>query len=60
MTWRGLERSRLPRPLDPVRSIKLKLGVVVVAVGVTVLVFFWWRSAGCRPRTPSPPSCWPW
>ncbi len=31
----------LPRPLDPVRSIKLKLGILLVASGVTGLVYFW-------------------
>jgi signal transduction histidine kinase len=30
----------LPRPLDPVRSIKLKLGIVVVASGAAGLAYF--------------------
>lgn len=30
----------LPRPLDPIRSIKLKLGVLLVASGVAGLVYF--------------------
>jgi signal transduction histidine kinase len=38
----SLERitSILPRPLDPVRSIKLKLGLLVIASEVTGLVYF--------------------
>jgi len=32
--------DRLPRPLDPVRSIKLKLGIVVVASGAAGLAYF--------------------
>src|SRR5262249_55958020 len=31
----------LPRPLDPVRSIKLKLGLLVVASGATGITYFW-------------------
>lgn len=31
----------LPRPLDPVRSIKAKLGLVVVASGAAGLCYFW-------------------
>jgi signal transduction histidine kinase len=31
----------LPRPLDPVRSIKLKLGIVLVAAGFAGLAVFW-------------------
>ncbi|MEV6609620.1 HAMP domain-containing sensor histidine kinase [Kutzneria sp. NPDC051319] len=42
---------RLPRPLDPVRSIKLKLGIVVVASGATALAFFWWRIGWLPPAT---------
>jgi signal transduction histidine kinase len=30
----------LPRPLDPVRSIKLKLGILLVASGATALFYF--------------------
>ena len=31
----------LPRPLDPVRSIKLKLGMLLVAAGFAGLSVFW-------------------
>jgi signal transduction histidine kinase len=31
----------LPRPLDPIRSIKLKLSILLVASGVAGLVVFW-------------------
>ncbi|MFP5370789.1 MAG: two-component sensor histidine kinase, partial [Actinomycetes bacterium] len=31
----------LPRPLDPVRSIKLKLGILLVSAGLAGLVVFW-------------------
>jgi signal transduction histidine kinase len=31
----------LPRPLDPVRSIKLKLGILLVAAGFAGLAVFW-------------------
>ncbi|WP_211771267.1 HAMP domain-containing sensor histidine kinase [Kutzneria sp. CA-103260] len=41
----------LPRPLDPVRSIKLKLGIVVVASGATALAFFWWQIGWLPPWT---------
>lgn len=41
----------LPRPLDPVRSIKLKLGIVVVASGATALTFFWWQIGWLPPAT---------
>jgi signal transduction histidine kinase len=34
-------KRQLPRPLDPVRSIKLKLGIVVVASGAAGLAYFW-------------------
>lgn len=30
----------LPRPLDPIRSVKLKLGILLVASGVAGLVYF--------------------
>src|SRR4029453_8451145 len=33
--------SLLPRPLDPVRSIKMKLGLLVVASGLAGLIYFW-------------------
>jgi signal transduction histidine kinase len=32
----------LPRPLDPVRSIKLKLGILLVASGCAGLAYFWY------------------
>ncbi|MDQ3406455.1 MAG: HAMP domain-containing histidine kinase [Actinomycetota bacterium] len=31
----------LPRPLDPVRSIKLKIGILLVASGLVGLAYFW-------------------
>ncbi|MEU4801758.1 HAMP domain-containing sensor histidine kinase [Actinosynnema sp. NPDC023587] len=31
----------LPRPLDPVRSIKLKLGILLVSSGAAGLAYFW-------------------
>jgi signal transduction histidine kinase len=33
----------LPRPLDPIRSIKLKIGLLMVGAGATALGYFWWR-----------------
>jgi signal transduction histidine kinase len=33
--------ATLPRPLDPVRSIKVKLGLLVVVSGFAGLVYFW-------------------
>ncbi|WP_309113555.1 HAMP domain-containing sensor histidine kinase [Saccharothrix sp.] len=33
----------LPRPLDPVRSIKLKLGILLVSSGAAGFSFFWYR-----------------
>jgi signal transduction histidine kinase len=42
---------RLPRPLDPVRSIKLKLGIVVVVSGVVALAFFRWQIGWLPPAT---------
>jgi signal transduction histidine kinase len=33
----------LPRPLDPVRSIKLKLGILLVGSGIAGLLLFWWQ-----------------
>ncbi|REH37239.1 signal transduction histidine kinase [Kutzneria buriramensis] len=41
----------LPRPLDPARSIKLKLGIVVVVSGAAALAFFWWRIGWLPPAT---------
>lgn len=33
----------LPRPLDPIRSIKLKIGLLVVGAGTAALTYFWIR-----------------
>nr|WP_042198412.1 HAMP domain-containing sensor histidine kinase [Kibdelosporangium sp. MJ126-NF4]CEL23387.1 Osmosensitive K+ channel histidine kinase KdpD [Kibdelosporangium sp. MJ126-NF4]CTQ96877.1 Osmosensitive K+ channel histidine kinase KdpD (EC 2.7.3.-) [Kibdelosporangium sp. MJ126-NF4] len=33
----------LPRPLDPIRSIKLKIGLLIVGAGGTALTYFWLR-----------------
>jgi signal transduction histidine kinase len=42
---------RMPRPLDPLRSIKLKIGLLVVlAIGAAVSVF-WWGIGWWPPRT---------
>jgi signal transduction histidine kinase len=43
--------ARLPRPLDPLRSIKLKLGLVVVVSGALGLTFFWSQIGWLPPRT---------
>jgi len=37
----GRLTAAMPRPLDPVRSIKLKLGLLVVASGAAGLAYFW-------------------
>lgn len=43
-TWTRVNRALdlLPRPLDPVRSIKLKLGILLVASGAAGLAYFWY------------------
>jgi signal transduction histidine kinase len=41
----------LPRPLDPVRSIKIKVGLVVVVSGGVALAFFWSQIGWLPPRT---------
>ncbi|MBY8873672.1 HAMP domain-containing protein [Micromonospora sp. PLK6-60] len=41
----------LPRPLDPVRSIKAKLGFLLVASGTTGLAYFWWMIGWVPPMT---------
>lgn len=41
----------LPRPLDPLRSIKLKLAILLVASGITGFVFFWYQIGWIPPRT---------
>ncbi|KAA2255495.1 HAMP domain-containing histidine kinase [Solihabitans fulvus] len=43
--------ARRPRPLDPVRSIKLKLGILVVCSCLVGLVFFWYQIGWLPPRT---------
>jgi signal transduction histidine kinase len=49
----GLTRAfeLLPRPLDPVRSIKLKLGMLLVASGGAGLVYFWYWIGWIPPMT---------
>ncbi|NDU74948.1 HAMP domain-containing protein [Actinomadura sp. DSM 109109] len=47
--------ARLPRPLDPLRSIKVKLGVVVVVTAcVAVLIVLWGYPLGFRARQTMP------
>jgi signal transduction histidine kinase len=41
----------LPRPLDPVRSIKIKLGLLVIVSGSLGLLFFWSQIGWLPPRT---------
>src|SRR5690606_35115391 len=41
----------LPRPLDPVRSIKMKLGLLVVTSGFAGLVYFWINIGWFTPGT---------
>ena len=41
----------MPRPLDPVRSIKLKLGILVVASGAAGLAYFWYKIEWLPPVT---------
>jgi signal transduction histidine kinase len=41
----------LPRPLDPVRSIKLKLGFLLVSSGAAGLSYFWYKIGGIPPVT---------
>ncbi|MFC3503391.1 ATP-binding protein [Micromonospora krabiensis] len=41
----------LPRPLDPVRSIKLKLGILVVSSGAAGLSYFWYAIGWLPTRT---------
>jgi signal transduction histidine kinase len=43
--------ARLPRPLDPIRSIKLKLGLLVCVSGVIGLSYFWLSFGGIPPVT---------
>jgi signal transduction histidine kinase len=41
----------LPRPLDPLRSIKIKLGITLVGAGAAGLGVFWWGTGAFPPRT---------
>ncbi|MCM0674632.1 cell wall metabolism sensor histidine kinase WalK [Micromonospora phytophila] len=41
----------LPRPLDPVRSIKVKLGFLLVASGTAGLAYFWYAIGWLPPMT---------
>jgi signal transduction histidine kinase len=41
----------VPRPLDPVRSIKLKLGILLVCSGAAAFVFFRYQIGWLPPRT---------
>nr|WP_211222315.1 HAMP domain-containing sensor histidine kinase [Actinokineospora enzanensis] len=41
----------LPRPLDPVRSIKLKIGILLVASGAAGLSYFWVMIGWIPPTT---------
>jgi signal transduction histidine kinase len=43
----------LPRPLDPVRSIKLKLGLLVCVSGAIGLAYFWYATSWLPPVTAS-------
>lgn len=43
--------NALPRPLDPVRSIKLKLGILLVASGGVAFGFFRWQIGWLPPKT---------
>ncbi|WP_199439632.1 HAMP domain-containing sensor histidine kinase [Umezawaea beigongshangensis] len=40
-----------PRPLDPVRSIKVKLGAVLVLSWATAFAVFWWNIGWLPPTT---------
>ncbi|WP_156756001.1 HAMP domain-containing sensor histidine kinase [Actinokineospora pegani] len=41
----------LPRPLDPVRSIKVKIGILLVVSGCVGLAYFWWAIGWIPPTT---------
>ena len=41
----------LPRPLDPVRSIKVKIGILLVASGAVALGYFWLMIGWLPPTT---------
>jgi signal transduction histidine kinase len=41
----------LPRPLDPVRSIKIKLGLLMAASGAIAIAYFWYATRWFPPTT---------
>ncbi len=41
----------MPRPLDPLRSIKVKLGVTLVGAGAAGLAVFWYGTGNFPPKT---------
>ncbi|MFI6264328.1 ATP-binding protein [Micromonospora sp. NPDC051006] len=47
----------LPRPLDPVRSIKLKLGILLVASGAAGISYFWYAIGWLPVRTAATAIC---
>ncbi|MGC5018938.1 HAMP domain-containing sensor histidine kinase [Micromonospora sp. DT47] len=49
-TWVDRVLELLPRPLDPVRSIKVKLGMLLVGSGAAGFTYFWYAT-GWLPRT---------
>jgi signal transduction histidine kinase len=51
VNWLWRLTSALPRPLDPVRSIKMKLGMLVVCSGGAGLTYFWYRMGWFTPGT---------
>jgi len=46
-----MKQLELPRPLDPMRSIKLKVGILVVSSGAVGLGYFWYRIGAIPIRT---------
>jgi signal transduction histidine kinase len=44
-------RARLPRPLDPLRSIKVKIGILVVLAIAAAVSVFWYGIGWWPPRT---------
>jgi signal transduction histidine kinase len=50
-TWLARFTAWLPRPLDPIRSIKLKLGLLVCASGATGLAYFTYKIGRIPPVT---------
>ncbi|MFC8528793.1 ATP-binding protein [Nocardia sp. NPDC057227] len=52
LRWTAVRISAaLPRPLDPIRSIKLKLAVLLTFAGGIGFVFFWTQIGWIPPRT---------